>query len=155
MIGDCDSAIEMADRAVALNPNSHLAWSSRGWVYKIAGFPEEGVRSLERAMRMSPVDPRLYFTFAGMGYAFIELGRFDEAIVAGKKALRQNLSYPTAHRCLASAFAHLGHDAEAREATARVLEFDPVFTISGWIARGGQSNSKLLIEGLRKAGLPE
>ena len=24
-----------------------------------------------------------------------------------------------------------------------------------WIARGGQSNAKLLIEGLRKAGLPE
>jgi hypothetical protein len=31
----------------------------------------------------------------------------------------------------------------------------PAFTISSWVARGGQSNSKLLIEGLRKAGLPE
>jgi len=54
-----------------------------------------------------------------------------------------------------SAFAHLGRDAEAREAAARVLELDPAFTISAWIARGGQSNAKLLIEGLRKAGLPE
>jgi adenylate cyclase len=57
--------------------------------------------------------------------------------------------------CLACAFAHLGRDADAREAAARLLEFDPTFTISSWIARGGQSNSKLLIEGLRKAGLPE
>ena len=57
--------------------------------------------------------------------------------------------------CLASAFAHLGCDAEAREAAARVLELDPAFTISGWIARGGQTNSKVIIEGLRKAGLPE
>lgn len=54
-----------------------------------------------------------------------------------------------------SAFAHLGRDAEAREAVARLLEVDPAFTISSWIARGGQSNAKLLIEGLRKAGLPE
>jgi adenylate cyclase len=38
---------------------------------------------------------------------------------------------------------------------ARLLEVDPAFTISTWIARGGQSNSKLQIEGLRKAGLPE
>ena len=106
-------------------------------------------------MRVSPVDPRLYITLAGIGYAFIELGRFDEAIVVGKKALRQNPSYPPAYRCLASAFAHLGRDAEAREAAARVLEIDPAFTISSWIARGGQSNAKLLIEGLRKAGLPE
>jgi adenylate cyclase len=90
-----------------------------------------------------------------MAQALIELGRFDEAIVAGKKAQRQNASYPLTYRCLASAFAHLGRDAEAREAAARLLEVDPAFTISSWIARGGQSNSKLFIEGLRKAGLPE
>ena len=87
--------------------------------------------------------------------ALIELGRFDEAIVAGKKAQRQNSSFSPAYRCLASAFAHLGRDAEAREAAARLFEVDPGFTISAWIARGGQSNAKLLTEGLRKAGLPE
>jgi adenylate cyclase len=80
----------MADRAVALNPNSFTAWGCRGWVYKIAGLPEEAVRSFERAQRVSPVDPQLHQSFGGMGQAFIELGRFDEAIVAGKKALRQN-----------------------------------------------------------------
>ena len=52
----------------------------------------------------------------------MELRRFDEAIVAGKKAQRQNPSYSAAYRCLASAFAHLGRDAEAREAAARLLE---------------------------------
>jgi adenylate cyclase len=89
-----------------------------------------------------------------MSNAFIELRRFDEAIVAGKKAQRQNPYFPAAYRCLASAFAHLGRDAETREAAARVLEVDPAFTISAAIARGGQSNAKLYIEGLRKAGLP-
>jgi adenylate cyclase len=42
-----------------------------------------------------------------------------------------------------------------RPAATRVLEFDPNFTLSAWVARGGQSNAKLLMEGLRKAGLPE
>jgi adenylate cyclase len=155
MVGDHESEIEMADRAVALNPNSFLAWNSRGWVYRIAGLPEEAVRSFERAIRMNPVDPRLQRSFAGIGYALIELGRFDDAIVAGKKAQRHNPSYSAGHRILASAFAHVGRDVEAREWAVRVLEVDPDFTISGWIARGGQSNAKLLIEGLRKAGLPE
>jgi adenylate cyclase len=155
MIGDPESEIEMADRAVVLNPNSFNAWHYRGWVYRIAGLPEEAVPSFERAVRMSPIDPLLHRSLTGMGLAFIELRRFDEAVVAGKKALRQNPSYSLAHRCLASAFAHLGRDAEAREAAARVLELDPAFTISSWIARGGYSNAKLLIEGLRKAGLPE
>ena len=155
MVGDCESEIEMADRAVALNPNSYLAWTNRGWVYNIAGLPAEALQSFERAIRMSPVDPALHRSFAGMGLAFIELGRFDEAIAAGKKALRQNPSYPGTYRYLASAFAHLGRDAEARAVAARLLELDPAFTISASIARGGQQNSKLLIEGLRKAGLPE
>jgi adenylate cyclase len=76
MVGDCESEIEMADRAVALNPNSFNAWNCRGWVYKIAGLPEEAIRSFERAVRMSPVDPQLHLTLTGMGMAFIELRRF-------------------------------------------------------------------------------
>jgi adenylate cyclase len=155
MVGDYESEIEMADRAVALNPNSFTAWNARGSVYRIAGLPEEAMRSYERAARVSPVGLGLHLTFAGMGLALIELGRFDEAIVAGKKGQRQNPSSAHAYRCLASAFAHLGRDAEAREAVARLIEVDPTFTISSWIACGGQANSKLLIEGLRKAGLPE
>jgi TolB-like protein len=155
MVGDSESEIEMADRAVALNPNSFVTWNSRGWVYRVAGLPEEAILSFERAIRMSPVDPELQSTFAGMGLAFIELGRFDEAIVAGRKAQRHNPSFSPAYRCLTAAFAHLGRDAEAREAAACLLELEPAFTISAWIARGGQSNAKLMIEGLRKAGLPE
>jgi adenylate cyclase len=155
MVGDREGEIEMADRAVALNPNSFRAWSCRGQVYRTAGLPEEAVQSFVCAIRMSPIDPLLHRLFAGMGMALVELRRFDEAIAAGKRAQRQNPSYSGACRCLACAFAHLGRDAEAREAAARMLEVDPAFTISSWIARGGQSNAKLLIEGLRKAGLPE
>jgi len=155
MVCDCEREIELVERAVTLNPNSLYAWNARGWVHRNAGLPEEALRSFERAIRMSPVDPELYRAFAGIGYALIELGRFDEAIVAAKKAQRQNPSFAATHRCLAAAFAHLGRDAEAHEAAARVLEVDPAFTMQAWIARGGQTNAKLLIEGLRKAGLPE
>ncbi|MGV7214705.1 tetratricopeptide repeat protein [Bradyrhizobium sp. UFLA05-112] len=154
MVGDRESEIEMADRAVVLNPNSFVAWSCRGQVYRIAGLPEEAIPSFERAIRMSPVDPRLHLMLAGMGQALIELRRFDEAIAAGKRALRQCPSFSGAHCCLTSALAHLGRDAEAREAAAQLLEVDPDFTISAWIARGGQTNSTLVLEGLRNAGLP-
>ena len=88
-----------------------------------------------------------------MGFALIELRRFDEAIVVGKKALRQKL-YVATYRCLASAFAHLGRDAEAHEAAACVLEIDAAFRMSTYIA-SAPKNTELFIEGLRKAGLPE
>jgi len=153
--GDFDTAREMVDRAVALNPNSFRAWEERGWTYLTAGQPEEAIRSFERRIRLSPFDPLLFATFAGMGVAFIGLGRFDEAVSAAEKAIRQNTVFPFSYRCLASALAHLGREAEAKEAVAGLLELDPGFRISERVARGDVSGLQLYIDGLRKAGLRE
>ena len=147
--GDYETAIDFIERAVASNPNDPVTWGLRGWIYKIAGQYEEA------RIRLSPLDHRINNNLGGIGLTLMELRRFDEAVAIFKKALRQNSSDGVAYRGLAAALAHLGRDAEARGAAARLLEVDPSFTVSGWIARGGQSNSKLQIQGLRKAGLPE
>src|SRR3984885_12336463 len=151
--GDFDTAREMADRAVALNPNSLSAWEQRGWTYVILGQPEEAIWCFARIIRLSPIDLSLFSAFTGMGAAFIGLGRFDEAVVAAKKAIRQNPLYPVAYRCLAIALAHLRCEAEAREAAAGLLKLEPGFRISEWPA--GRWLPQIYIDGLRKAGLPE
>jgi adenylate cyclase len=151
--GDFDTAREMVDRAVALNPNSFGARQQRGWTYQIAGQSEEAIRSFECAVRLSPFDPFLFAAFAGMSAAFIGLGRFDEAVAAAKKAVRENQTFVTTYRCLAAALAQLGRDADARETAARLLELEPNFHISEWVARGGRWQAQIFIDG--KAGLPE
>lgn len=90
-----------------------------------------------------------------MGVAFIGLGRFDEAVAAAKKALSQNQTFAASYRCLTTALAHLGRDAEARKAAACLLELEPDFRISEWVARSGRRHNQMFIDGLRKAGLPE
>jgi adenylate cyclase len=119
------------------------------------GQDEEAIRSFERTIRLSPLDPLLYTTFLGMGIALIGLRRFDEAVEAAKKALRKNPSFAPSYRCLAAALAHLGREAEAREAVARQLELEPNFRISKFLAPEVKSHAQLFIEGMRKAGLPE
>jgi TolB-like protein/tetratricopeptide (TPR) repeat protein len=151
--GDFDTAREMVDRAVALNPNSLRAWEQRGWTYVLAGQPEEAIRSFERVIRLSPFDPVSLSTFPGMSAALIGLGRFDEAVAVAKKAVRQNSPNPVTYRCLAIALAHLGREAEARKAAAGLLELEPSFRISEWTA--GRWLAQIYIDGLRKAGLPE
>jgi DNA-binding winged helix-turn-helix (wHTH) protein len=151
--GDFDTAREMVDRAVALNPNSLRAWEQRGWTYVVAGQPEEAIRSFARTLWLSPFDPSLFSGFTGMGAAFIGLGRFDEAVAAARKAIRQNELYPVTYRCLAIALAHLRREAEAREAAADLLKLEPGFRISEWPA--GRRLPQIYIDGLRKAGLPE
>ena len=152
--GDFDTGREMVDRAVAFNPNASIAWGDRGWTYLVGGQPEEAIRSFERVVRLSPFDPWLFLTFTGMGMAFIGLSRFDEAAAAAKKALNQNRTFASSYRCLASAMAHLGREAEAREAAARLLELEPNFRISEWTP-GRWQTQQVFINGLRKAGLPE
>ena len=155
VFGDFDAATEMVDRAVALNPNSADAWRLRGWAYQIADRCEEAIESFNRAIRLSPLDPMLYTTLTGLGIALVKLGRFDEAVAAASKARRKNQIQTGIYRCLAAALAQLGREAEAKEAVARLLELDPNFRISEWVARGGQWRAQLYIDGLRKAGLPE
>jgi TolB-like protein/Flp pilus assembly protein TadD len=152
---DYDTAREIADRAVALNPNAAFAWGERGWTYQLAGQPEEAIRSFERAIRLSPFDLWLSSSLAGMGIAFIGVGRFDEAVAAAKNALQTKPAYASAYRCLAAALAHLGRDAEASKTVAQFLEIEPDFRISEWLTRSGQWQAQMFIDGLRKAGLPE
>ena len=90
---DFGAATEMLDRAVALNPNSAVAWNYRGVAYQFMGQAEEALRSFERGIRLNPLDPMLYGTFAVMGFAFISLRRFDEAVAAAKKSLRKNKTF--------------------------------------------------------------
>jgi adenylate cyclase len=154
---DYETAIDLVNQSVALNPNLASSWGRRGWTYLSAGVnPEEAMLSFERCVRVSPLDPTLYIFFTGMAVALIELGRFEEAVATAKRALRQNQTYSVTYRCLAAALAQLGRQAEAGEAAARLLELHPGFRISEWTRRvPGQIKSKAFVEGLRLAGLPE
>jgi adenylate cyclase len=155
IFGDVEKAKEMVDRAVALNPNSSLAWEQRGWTYEYSGKSEEAIESFERSIRLSPLDPLLFSTYTGISLSLISLGRFEEALASARKALRINTNFSSTWRCVVAALSNLGRDEEARQAAARVLELDPGFRISEWVKRGHTWRSPLYIEGVRKAGLPE
>ena len=131
-----------------------MIWDQRGWTYQRAGQAEEAIRSFERANRLSPIDPMLHSRLTGTSVALIGLGRFDEALAAAKKALAEKQT-AQAYRSLAAALAQLGREAEAKEAAAKLLEMEPDFRITEWLARSGNWRSQMFIEGLRNAGLPE
>ena len=69
------------------------------------------------------------------------------------RAVNRNVRSPVLFCCLAIASAHLGREAEAREAATELLQLQPGFRISEWTV--GLRLSPVYVEGLRKAGLPE
>jgi adenylate cyclase len=154
------TAAGMIDHALTLNPNSALAWACRGWVAAMQDQVDPAIESLQRAMRLSPLDPLRWVLFGGMCFANSAARHFEEAIDWADRSIREQPRYASAYRMKAIACVHLGRAEEARECARHVLELQPAFTISGWVRTYAASlctpkSLAMYVDGLRKAGLPE
>jgi predicted Zn-dependent protease len=93
--------------------------------------------------------------------AKLYLGRDEEAAAWLRRSVEANPNSPLVHFLLASACARLDQMADARAATQTGLGFDPTFTIARYRAGASSDNPTFLaqreriIEGMRKAGVPE
>ena len=147
------------DRALSLNPNSAHAWMAKGLVSRMLGKPEAAIEALERAIRLSPLDPLGYVFALGMAVALSSCGRYDEALEWAERSLRDHPDYVAALRTKIVSLAHLDQIDEARHTLRRLLELIPDLTIAtltqmtpgGVAAAGGEQ----YLEAFRKAGLPE
>jgi tetratricopeptide (TPR) repeat protein len=150
----------MIDRALTLNPNSALAWACRGWVAAMQDQADPAIEALQRAMRLSPLDPLRWTFFFGMAFADLVARRFEEAIDWADRCLREQPRLTQVFRLKATACAHLDRVEEARECARLMRELHPAFTISGWLRTHGAfifppETLTMYVDGLRKAGLPE
>ena len=58
--GDLEESAACIDQALALNPNLAVAWGYSSWVKTCLGEPDKAVEHAALAMRLSPLDPRLF-----------------------------------------------------------------------------------------------
>src|SRR6266516_5967665 len=79
VVRDLGGGAALIDRALVLNSNLAEAWFYGGWVKNYLGEPEPAIERFARAMRLSPLDPRVTATRAGTAHAHLFLGRYDEA----------------------------------------------------------------------------
>jgi adenylate cyclase len=149
--------LSAVERSLALNPNGATAWSAGGYIRLYLCHSEQAIGCFEKALRLSPLDPELYRAICGIAFAQLISGRFDEAVSTAKKALQANSRYSTTIRVLASAYANLNAEADARRTVQRLLELEPRLSLSSLIRRSPRCGPEMeiYVGGLRKAGLPE
>lgn len=154
---DYEEAMSLAERAVAINPNSAYAWRNGGFAFAFSGQAEQALTCFERALRLNPRDPRAHDTWIGMALALIQLERDAEAIAAARKAIQHHPTFAGAWRMLAASLALAGRLDEASAALRRVLELDPTCSLATMYLRFGHSEQARarFYDGLRKAGMPE
>ncbi len=148
---------ELADlqtrRAMEINPSDSLAINSRAQWLSRTGQAEEALRVLNEALRRDPYPPSWYWE--NLSVALITLGRFEEAIAATNRKYR-NLWWD--HYTLGVCYTYLGMTSQAQAEMAELRRLRPELTIKTLMVAEPYQNiedAQRLIDGLRKAGLPE
>jgi adenylate cyclase len=149
-----DDAARLARKAVELAPGSAEIAVHACWIFSATGRAREAVAERERAMKLNPIPPPVYFGLLGNAYRLA--GRIDDAIATLEKL--HELAPEIGGRDLVIAYERAGRHQEARGAAARLLAAQPEFTVIGWIDsqfRSDTSEFEADVAALRAAGLPE
>ncbi|MDE5447143.1 hypothetical protein GWG65_38700 [Bradyrhizobium sp. CSA207] len=159
VVRDLEVGPALIDRALVLNSNSAEAWSYGGWAKNLLGEPEPAIERFARAMRLSPLDPRVRAMRAGTAHAHFFLGRYDEAASWAAMALQDNSDLQLGLRIAAASNAMAGRLEQAHKAVARLRQLNPALRVSNLKDAVGPyrraDDLARYVEGLRRAGLPE
>ena len=152
--GDHPTALDYAQRAVQFNPSNAFSffWLSLAQLH--SGDFQQGEESILKGIELSPADPNMNHFNATHYFALLGQGRYDEALVAIDKALRQHKAgLMLGFR--AAVLGHLERGPEAKTALDRYLALRPNLKTRDDYRRIFVPNSALadpIIEGLVKAG---
>ena len=111
---------------------------------------------VERAIRLSPLDPQTYLFHSWLGVCHFFAGRFEEAIKWCERSSQAKPRYFEPWVTMAAALGELGRVDEAARALRKARELIPRLSLT--VFRRPRPEGTLwpkLIQGLQKAGMPE
>jgi adenylate cyclase len=149
------------DAAIENDRNSVKAYSLRAATKIFTGHAKDAIPESDTALRLSPHDPSLNLWEFTICHAHSHLAEWEEAVEWCQKSIATNAGFWLPYVDLAAANGWLGHDAEAKAAVAGLLKLKPGFTVQDWTNIRWSDDPQFqreyqrIVEGLRKAGLPE
>ena len=158
-----DARIE-AERAVALDHNNSAALYELGLTYMFLGQPETGIAHIEKAIRLSPRDPRVSAMQYGLGRCHLLLGHLDQAIELFDRVRAATPRLWDVRLWLAGALGLRGDLDGARAELTEAQGLKPeIGSLTQWAAHQSwivnpeyrELSAKTLNVGLRQAGFPE
>jgi len=139
--------MELAHKALALDPNLAETHLSMGTALFSVLDPYASEKELDRAVELNP---NLSLIYDQYGWTFSEMGRFNEAIAAEKKALELDPLSTFLNTDLAFFLYWARRYEEATEQIRKTLELDPnnafAHSILGWCLLGKGSKAEARLE---------
>jgi adenylate cyclase len=88
-------------------------------------------------VRLSPIDMLAFTPYNALAMGNFQLGHYEEAANAARRAVRSNPNNSSTQRFLAAALAKLGELEAAEAAAAQALALDPSFNARAFFAACG------------------
>jgi adenylate cyclase len=151
-----DKAIAEGEKAVTLQPGSAVVNYLYASILNFAGRIQESIPLFEKAIRLNPAGPGLFYFDYGM--ALLGVGRKEDAIVEFKKAIERAPNYLPPHIFLTAAYAMSGQEQGAHAEAAEVLRIMPNYSVERFVRDSwlkDQERKETIAQALRQAGLPE
>ncbi len=146
-----DEAELHQERALALNPNDPRIVSAMGELQTWLGNPDEGVKWIEKAMRLDPTDAGRRAIH--LGTAMFVAKHYPEAVKSFKRVPSPQFGQ---HAFLAACYAYMGDGDEAKAHASEVGSMKPDFTVDDFLESlpyKNESDREHHRGALRKAGL--
>jgi tetratricopeptide (TPR) repeat protein len=148
-----DEAALRFERALTLNPNDTDVFVFMAWLAAYRGQPREGLDWIDKASRLNPYPPPWFDCSRGM--VLYGLRRYAESVASFKRSVELD-TWQWLY--LVAACGQLGRLQEAEAHNAVFLTAHPQMSLHQFAAVEPYENPadlEHLVEGLRKAGLPE
>jgi adenylate cyclase len=133
MAGQLDRADALIARTLELDPTLVWGWERSGWVNAYSGNAEAAVRHFDQATRLDPRRPNAN-RLTGLGCAHFDAGRYAEAALSKRAALREDPGTAWINRSLSVSYARLGDRLEALDSIEALRRYSPDITIGKIVA---------------------
>lgn len=148
---------DLMEQALLNNPSDPVAWLFQGANRMFAGDAGNAIIATRRAIFLTPLDPQRYLYESLLSSAFLVHGDDHAARHHAEQSLKLNALHASTHRVRLIALWRTGLHEEARSVASQLLNIEPGFEVSKWLARTplhrisqGQEFARIL----REAGLP-
>lgn len=125
---DYEAGERLLRRAIRSSPNEPLGYQLLGATLAYTRRGREGLKFVEYALSLSPLDSQAYFCFNFAAMCCYDERDYEMAVAYARRSEAVNPNYSTTLKVLAASLVALGELSEAREVAARLRRLDPTYT---------------------------
>ena len=155
---ELSGALAEFEAAIELNPSFAHGYYMIATIFMLNGRSDEAVLNIEKAMRLSPHDPLIFAMMGVRANSLLHLGELDEAAAWMERGMRQPNSHALAVANGAFNGALAGRDDMVETAMSNLRQLRPDYSIADFLNTLSfvkDEHRQMVIDGLRKAGLPD